>query len=95
MFSLLSHSAPCTQVPVLILWLDPWFWGWQQIFFTVAANSSTLLILPWAHMFVLPYALYSTVMGYFRLYCLVLGLVGAPKTRKWTVTAKVCKQGGG
>ena len=74
---------------MVILWLDPWTWSWQSIYFMAASNIYVVIFFPFAHVFCIPYAIFSTVTGYFRLYCMLMGLVGTEKTKTWKVTIKV------
>ncbi|GBF96403.1 glycosyltransferase [Raphidocelis subcapitata] len=78
----------------IILWLDPWRWGFPTIFFLVSANMAVVVYL---YFTLLSYVflLFSVVLGYFKLWAMISGLLGLKKSKSWKVTLKFAANEGG
>ncbi|GBF91855.1 glucomannan 4-beta-mannosyltransferase [Raphidocelis subcapitata] len=71
----------------IILWLDPWRWGFPTIFFLVSANMAVVVYL---YFTLLSYVflLFSVTLGYFKLWAMISGILGLKKSKSWKVTLK-------
>ena len=71
----------------IILWLDPWVWGFPTIFFLVSANVAVVVYL-WFTLLSYVFLLFSVVLGYFKLWAMISGILGLKKSKSWKVTLK-------
>jgi hypothetical protein len=88
-------TVVCLLCPAVVLWLDPWEWAAPQIAFLVAGNASAVVLVWFCGLLFWPYFLFQTAAGYFRVYAMALGLLGADKVKGWQVTKKFGGAGGG
>ncbi|KAI8476756.1 MAG: nucleotide-diphospho-sugar transferase [Monoraphidium minutum] len=71
----------------IVLWLDPWVWGFPTIFFLVSANVAVVVYLYFTLLSYI-FLLFSVVLGYFKLWAMISGILGLKKSKSWKVTLK-------
>lgn len=71
----------------IILWLDPWVWGFPTIYFLVSANVAVVVYLYFT-IFSYVFLLFSVVLGYFKMWAMISGILGLKKSKSWKVTLK-------
>jgi beta-mannan synthase len=78
----------------IVMWLDPWVWGFPTIYFLVSANVAVVVYL---YFTLLSYVflLFSVVLGYFKLWAMISGILGLKKSKSWKVTLKFAADGSG
>lgn len=65
-------TACWLQVPVIALFVEPWVWGWQTIYFVVSVNSALIVYL-YVTPFSISYLIFSIAIGYFKTWAMVSG----------------------
>eukprot|EP00775_Hariotina_reticulata_P008524 gene8524-8706_t len=83
----------CLLCPAVVVWLDPWQWGWAPTLFLVSGNMTALSFIWFAGVLFWPYCLLQTGVGYFRVFAMINGLLGSKKSGTWKVTKKFGKGG--
>ena len=71
----------------IVLWLDPWVWGFPTIYFLVSANVAVVVYLYFT-IFSYIFLLFSVVLGYFKMWAMTSGILGLKKSKSWKVTLK-------
>jgi beta-mannan synthase len=76
----------------IVMWLDPWVWGFPTIFFLVSANVAVVVYLYFTLLSYI-FLLFSVVLGYFKLWAMISGILGLKKSKSWKVTLKFAADG--
>ncbi|NBP59189.1 hypothetical protein EBU71_22080, partial [bacterium] len=79
-------------IPSLEIWVFPWEWSWEHIYFLCAVNTPTLLYF-YITSFSLLYMLFAISTGYFKVVAMISGILNLKSSRGWIVTPKFGNKG--